>query len=98
MTNDESFRKIKQKHGLVETENDRDMENLIRRAVTGGHGGANTGEDEKEGGDELDEEGLNAVGLGCLSGVSESNFGHSLFDFPQTCEFYRKTYQHRQYL
>lgn len=43
---------------------------------TGGHGRSNTGKDEEEGGDELNDEGLNAVGLDSLSGGSQSDFSH----------------------
>ena len=56
-----------------------ELENAIemrRKQGTSGHSGADTGKDKKEGGDEFNNEDLDAVGLGGLSSVSKSDFGH----------------------
>lgn len=44
--------------------------------MTGGHGGADTREDEQEGDDELHDESSDAVGLGELTAGAESHLGH----------------------
>lgn len=44
--------------------------------LTGGHGGSNTSKDEEKRDDELDNEGLDAVGLGDLIDGADRNLSH----------------------
>jgi hypothetical protein len=48
----------------------------VHNTRTGGHGGADAGEDEEEGEDGLGEHGADAAGLGELAVVPESKLRH----------------------